>query len=229
MTTRLYIKVRNFKSAAAKAVANELSARLGYKVYRSRLDLTKKKALIYGAGVSKLVQYEYFKANTIPALEFTDLPYVAGQWLEEGNTVIARTLLNGSCGNGIVVCNPGDAFVPAPVYTKYKKKKREFRVHMFKDNVVVCLEKKLKKGCESSKIRNHKNGYVFCSLPPEHYPAGLRELAIQAASVTSSDFRGVDIGFNESLNDLFVIEVNSGPGIEGSNINRYVETILSKV
>ena len=58
-------------------------------------------------------------------------------------------------------------------------------------------------------------------------PAGIRELALKASKVTNSDFKGVDIGFNEKLNELFVIEVNSCPGIAGSNIDRYIEVITN--
>jgi hypothetical protein len=37
----------------------------------------------------------------------------------------------------------------------------------------------------------------------------------------------VHLGYNEKNNDLFVIEVNSAPGIQGSNINAYVEAITN--
>ena len=77
-----------------------------------------------------------------------------------------------------------------------------------------------------TRIRNSANGYVFCRdvLDP---PEGLRELALKASHVTQSDFKGVDIGYNEKLDQLFVIEVNSAPGIEGSNVTDYVNTILN--
>ena len=114
-------------------------------------------------------------------------------------------------------------------FTLYKKKKKEFRVHVFKDVVVQVLEKRKRKeftGERDSRIRNTANGYVFCSEGVVE-PEGLRELALKASKVTSSHFRGVDIGFNEKLNELFVIEVNSAPGIEGSNIDKYVEVITN--
>ena len=36
-----------------------------------------------------------------------------------------------------------------------------------------------------------------------------------------------EIEFNEKLNELFVIEVNSAPGIQGSNVDKYIEAIVS--
>jgi glutathione synthase/RimK-type ligase-like ATP-grasp enzyme len=118
-----------------------------------------------------------------------------------------------------------------PVYTKYKKKKREFRVHVFKDQVVNVVEKRKRKGFEGerdTKIRNLANGYVFCQEVTNE-PEGLRALALQAAQVSASDFRGVDIGYNEKKDELFVIEVNSAPGIEGTNIQKYLDAMVNYV
>jgi glutathione synthase/RimK-type ligase-like ATP-grasp enzyme len=101
-------------------------------------------------------------------------------------------------------------------------------VHIFKDKIVQVLEKRKKNGVEANaKIRNTANGYVFCSQDVVE-PAGICELALAASKVTNSDFKGVDIGWNEKKNELFVIEVNSAPGIEGSNVNLYVETIVNE-
>jgi len=60
-------------------------------------------------------------------------------------------------------------------------------------------------------------------------PEGLRELALKPLKWSPSDFRGVDIGYNEKSNELFVIEVNSAPGIQGSNIAKYLEKIVNYV
>ena len=148
--------------------------------------------------------------------------------------MFGRKYLNASCGKGIKVFDPSvEADDPTsqanyfPVYTKYKKKKREFRVHVYKDKVIAITEKRKRTGFEGqrdTKIRNLANGYVFCQTV-ENIPEGLQELALAASKVTQSDFKGVDIGYNERNNELFIIEVNSAPGIQGSNINAYVEAI----
>ena len=148
--------------------------------------------------------------------------------------MFGRKFLNSSCGKGIVVYEP-EGFLginsPCPVYTKYKKKKREFRVHVYKDKVVAITEKRKRSGFEGqrdTKIRNLANGYVFCQTV-ENVPEGLEALALAASRVSPSDFRGVDIGYNEGNNDLFVIEVNSAPGIAGSNAAAYTEAIVSSL
>jgi len=96
---------------------------------------------------------------------------------------------------------------------------------------VSVVEKRKKKDWtdqRDTKVRNLANGYIFCQDVTDE-PPGLRELALAAAKVSPSDFRGVDIGYNEKNNDLFVIEVNSAPGITGSNIAKYVQGISQNV
>ena len=151
---------------------------------------------------------------------------IAHQQIDLKDMLTQRRMNQKSCAVSFVMEMHG-----FPVFTKYKKKKREFRVHVFKDAVVAVVEKKRRRefnGERDTKIRNLANGYVFVQ-GVENEPAGLRELAIKAAAVSPSDFRGVDIGYNEKKNELFVIEVNSAPGIEGSNVNKYVNTIAQYV
>jgi hypothetical protein len=187
--------------------------------------------LHYGQSVDKLTQYRWFQEQGLSALEFTTDPNTVADWVGADCVVFGRKYLNSSCGKGIVVIDQNTTGqVPScPVYTKYKKKKREFRVHIFKDKVVAITEKRKRAGFEGqrdTKIRNLANGYVFCQTV-DNLPVGIEALALHAAAVSPSDFCGVDLGYNEKNNDLFVIEVNSAPGIQGSNINAYVEAITN--
>ena len=219
------------KSASLKAIAQGLSTYFKRKVFRTTKPSLKRQQFKYGQSVDKLTQYNWFQNNEIPALEYTTDKHGAMAWLDEGVVVFGRKYLNASCGKGIVVMETMEDFQECPVYTRYKKKKREFRVHVFKDQVVAVTEKKRRKefnGERDTKIRNLANGYVFVQTV-EDEPDGLRELALRAAKVSASDFRGVDVGYNQLKDELFVIEVNSAPGIQGSNVNKYLDTILQYV
>jgi glutathione synthase/RimK-type ligase-like ATP-grasp enzyme len=220
----------NLVSNSLKRIAEELSAAVGYKVYRSSEPRSNRINLLYGVGCDKITQYKYFAENNIPALPFTSAHEVCKAWIADGKTVVARTLTNASEGRGIILIDSIEKLVHAPVYTQYVPKKREFRVHVFKDKVVHILEKKKRNGSETlcTKVRNLANGWVFCS-EIQNIPEGIEELALKARAVTKSDFVGVDIGYNEKKNFLFVIECNSAPGIEGTNVTRYVETIIENV
>jgi RimK-like ATP-grasp domain len=224
---KLRLVSKKLGSNSLKALAEGLSTKLGYKVWRSKTPRLNRNNITYGDCQDKITQYKWFEANQVSALHFTTSQEEAKSWLVNGETVVARCLTRASEGRGIVILEPESPWVVAPVYTRYRKKKREFRVHCYKDQVVQVLEKRKRKEFEgevNTKVRNTANGYVFCSQDVVE-PEGIRELALKASKVTNSDFKGVDIGFNEKLNELFVIEVNSAPGIQGSNVDKYIEAI----
>lgn len=218
-------------SKSLREIARGLSTHYRRKVFRTLKVRPLRTQYRYGQSVNKIQQYNWFKANNIPALEFTVDSVVAQQWLAEGKTVFGRKYLNASCGKGIVVMETPEQFASCPVYTQYKKKKREFRVHVFKNQVVAVVEKKRRRefnGERDTKIRNLANGYVFIQGVVDE-PETLRELALSAAAVSPSDFRGVDIGYNAKRDELFVIEVNSAPGIQGTNVSKYLNAIITNV
>jgi D-alanine-D-alanine ligase-like ATP-grasp enzyme len=105
---------------------------------------------------------------------------------------------------------------------------------VFKDKVASIVEKRKKQdwnGPSDSRVRNLANGYIFCqevALSPELH-GRIILLSLAAAKVCGSDFRGVDVGYNEANDDLFVIEVNSAPGIEGTNVDKYLNEIKKYV
>lgn len=226
---KLRLVCTNLKSRSAKEVAKGLTKKVKYRVFRSLYPKMKRVNIKYGGLVDKVTQYEWFKSQSLPALDFTTSQSEAKTWANEKQAVFCRTLTKSSEGKGIAVATSPEEVVYAPVYTKYKKKKTEFRVHLFRHVVVAVLEKRIKTGWlgeKNTQIRNTKNGYVFCQQNVKE-PEGIRELAIKASYVTSSDFAGVDIGYNEKKNELFIIEVNSAPGITGSNVEKYTNTILT--
>lgn len=226
---RIQLLSTNLKSGSLKRIAQGLTSHVGYKVLRTRRVNPRRIQYAYGNLIDKCNQYRWFVSNNIPCLEYTTNRQQASEWIDGGFVVFARTLTRASEGRGIIVAETVDQLVDAPVYTKYMKKKREFRVHIFKDKFVQVVEKRKRSGWDAdrdTRIRNTANGYVFCRNV-DNIPEGLEQLALRASKVTQSDFRGVDIGYNELKDQLFVIEVNSAPGIEGSNVDDYVNTILS--
>lgn len=223
-------------SQSAKRLAAVLSSKLGYKVLRTLKTSLRRTQLLYGQGMDKIAQYRFFEQQGLSALEYTTDHLVADQWLRDGFVVVGRRLIQASCGKGIIVFNPDmeiqdESNIRCPVYTKYKKKKREFRVHVYKDKVVAIVEKKARSdwtGVRDTHIRNLANGYVFCQNP-DNLPAGIEEFAIAAGKVVGSHFKGVDIGYNEKNNDLFIIEVNSAPGMQNSNVEAYANAIIESL
>jgi hypothetical protein len=225
---KLVLVPNKMGSRSAKALAEVLSAKLGYRVWRvSPARVKGRIAFQIREGTDKLTQLQRFLENGIATPEFTSDPAVARAWLTDGTSVMCRTLLRASEGRGIVPATGTDPLVPAPLYTKYFKKKREYRVHVFNGQVIGVQEKRKRKEVEGgdSRIRNLANGYVFCREAVVE-PTGLRDLAVRATAALGYSLGAVDIAFNEHHNQLVVFEVNAAPGMQGSTLENYANAIV---
>ena len=178
----------------------------------------------YGCGVDKLQQYQFFKDNNIFHPRWTTDKEEAASW---GTVVMARSSVRGQRGSGLQVVMGGQQLPDAAIYTEYLPHKREFRVNLFKDRVVSIREKVRQRGVTGDfHIRNQANGYITTHCRPDAPRTLLGDVSLAARKVSGSDFVGVDIGYNEYYNRAFVIEVNSGPSIEGSSVALFVEAII---
>lgn len=150
---------------------------------------------------------------------------------ERGKSIILeRHSLTGQSGSGIVVKRVGETLDPSPLYVKYVRKQREFRVHVFREQAIAVQEKKRESEAEQTAdqklIRNRDNGWVFCVLDVQE-PDRLREIAIEAVSKLELDFGAVDMILGRD-NKLYVLEVNTRPGLESPTVlSAYTEAIQS--
>jgi len=172
---------------------------------------------------NKLTTFRLLADANIQTVEFTAELAIAKGWLDKGNTVVARRLLTGHSGNGIVLISPKDSMVAAPLYTLYKKKAAEFRVHVFDGRVFDIQHKRKRHEQEVNyQIRNYLNGWVYCRdniVLPDH----IKEIAISSVQALSLDFGAVDIIWNKQENRCYVLEINTAPGLEGTTLTNYVE------
>lgn len=226
---------------------------LGYKVFRTQKEITNPNALIINWGnqhyldtdlnpgwyvynaIDKRLTFMILKTYEIPSIEYTTIKENALKWYESGKLVVARHIFNGSKGKGITLhsnensdLNPFFSPLPdVPLYTLYKKKSKEFRVYVFKDEVIDVLEKRKRKnflGEINTYIRSYKNGWVFCRNNIEE-PDDLRELAINTIKALNLDFGGVDIIWNKKENKCYVLEVNTAPGITNTSCKSFAFAI----
>lgn len=158
----------------------------------------------------------------------------AFNWWQEKKLVVARHTLTGFGGDGIVLYTKDDDQFDEPrfakLYVQYKKKKKEFRVHVFKGEVIDITQKKKRKdfdGEVNTKIRNYANGWVYCREDIE-MPKDLQEQATLAVASLGLDFGAVDAIYNEKENKTYILEINSAPGLEGSTIEAYKNAILKR-
>jgi glutathione synthase/RimK-type ligase-like ATP-grasp enzyme len=177
---------------------------------------------------NKTQAFAVLVASGVPCVDYTVNIDTAREWLEQGETVIARALVQASGGRGITVVEQGMDMPHVPLYTKYFKKLAEYRVHVFKGEVIKVQQKLKKQGVEhDSKIRNHDNGYVFASgftLSPD--PSVL-EISVRAVQALELDFGAVDIGWNQKKREARVFEVNTAPGLTSSTAALYADAIIN--
>src|ERR1035437_5282954 len=181
---------------------------------------------------NKLKAFNAMREAGVNIPEYTTNDLIAQEWLEKGKIVLARTKLSGNSGQGIIVLHTvtGD-WAPAPLYVLYKKKRKEFRVHLFNNKVIDITEKRKKigfKGTPNQYIRSHKLGWVFCRENIIE-PIDLRCEAIKAIKSVGLLFGGVDIIWNEKENACYVLEVNSAPGLEESSLKAYTEAFAQEI
>lgn len=93
---------------------------------------------------NKLRFFQQFEGSDVRHVPFTTDESVVKTWLQEGRTVCARQVLTGSGGEGLKIFDGTQAFVTAPLWTQYVKKKDEYRIHVLDGKVIDIQQKKLK-------------------------------------------------------------------------------------
>lgn len=181
---------------------------------------------------NKLSTLEILKQNSISVPEFTSSYADAVDWMESEVIFLERHSLTGHSGAGIRVIKGEEILAEAPLYVQYIKKKDEYRVHVFKGQVVDVQKKRKRDGWRdnenySSEIRNLSTGWVFTREDVVE-PEGLRELAIASVQALGLDFGAVDIIHN-TKKGLFVLEVNTAPGLEGQTVEKYGQAIINYI
>ncbi len=221
----------SLSSESAKLLSQALTDTGTYRVFRSRLPRAGRNNIIYGDQRDKLTQYKYFLENKLNFPRFTESKEEALDMCMN-TPVVCRTLLRARAGKGIVIADTPEQIVDAPVYVAYHKKTAEYRVNLYRGEVVCIREKRLRKGYERPegqdyRVRSHDNGYVFCEplVPVSHEAIAM---CIKASAITNSDIVGIDLAYHKPTNYYFLLEVNSAPGMQGDTIDRYVKAIINK-
>lgn len=185
---------------------------------------------------NKLSTFEVFKQNSAAHPDWTTDVVEANEWFLSGAVVVARYILNGHAGVGIRLFQHEEGIDEclqmhpiAPLYVLYKKKKQEFRVHVFQGTVLDVQEKRREREVDrddfQSRIRNRDNGWVFCREDIVE-PHDLRDVAIAAVTALGLDFGAVDIIYNQREDQCYALEVNTAPGLEGTTLEKYTQAIL---
>jgi glutathione synthase/RimK-type ligase-like ATP-grasp enzyme len=181
-----------------------------------------------GIAANKLFAFTAFAGENIDTVPWTANKAIAQEWQDKGNTVVVRNVLTGHSGNGILIIEEGEVIPDAPLYTRYVFKTKEFRVHATQTEVIDTQRKVRDPDVEplSWKVRSHANGFIFQRNNIE--PNEARDkLAMASVKALSLDFGAVDI-IEDKKGKLYVLEVNTAPGLEGQTVEAYT-TVLEKL
>lgn len=172
--------------------------------------------------------------------KWTTDPLEAFKWNEK---VMARTVLEGSGGKGIIVWDPAEEGVAgitfpdhAPLYTKYENKTHEFRIHLgrsFYGNEFApfLIQRKIFQKSDARpaptdwNIRNHANGFVYVRESGFPCPRSVVDTAksFMDEHFATLHFVALDVIYHEKSGKTFVLEGNTAPGLEGNTIQSYAE------
>lgn len=212
-----------YRGKEDKIVINWGSTELPLEVSKSKVINTPESVV---AASNKLEFFNHLSMTDVSIPEFTTSEEQARQWLQEGKTLVARTLLRASSGRGIVMIEDLDAFVRAPLYTVYVPKKEEYRVHVVNGSSIDIQRKARNTDIPDEevnwKVRTHGNGFVFARQGVQP-PASVVTEAIKAVEALGLHFGAADVIWNEKRQMAYVLEVNTAPGLEGTTLERYSE------
>lgn len=204
--------------------------------------------------VNKLECFRHLETvwNESPQDYIKLLPYsTSPEGITWNGRSIARTTLTGNSGQGIVPFTKGEEPTPqARLYTQYIKYRTEFRVHVFRGEVIYSQIKRRRTTenleqlnlLERSKIiRNLDNGWVYCELPALEdvsFAAGgelvtipyesLAYAAVEAVEALGLDFGAVDLIYSWKRKCFYLLEVNTAPGLKDNAFRAY-ESVLRNI
>lgn len=173
--------------------------------------------------VNKLVTFKKLEEQGVRTVPFTTDREVANEW----RTIFERHALNGHSGAGIKVTTRGNVGV-APLYTKGLLPCEEYRVHVFKGEVIDYSKKVKHEGgdlIESNDelVKNKAAGWEF--LRDVKQREGVCKRALEAVAALGLDFGSVDVIRHD--NKSYVLEVGTAAGLSPRGVEIYAAKINS--
>lgn len=155
--------------------------------------------------------------------DFTTDMQEAIEWTQDGHKVVERHILNGHSGAGIRIVENYLDIQPALLYTRYIKKRDEYRIHCMNNKIIDIQLKKKKldfEGEANYQIRNHANGFIYARQELD-IPEDVLTQALSCFKATKLDFAAIDVVYNAYENKAYVLEVNTAPGLHGETLIIY--------
>jgi hypothetical protein len=216
----------------AKNPRNAPGACLNYNL--SSTVVNKKYFFQYCAGYGRYEQYmPKFVDNK------KDLAQLFENIKTKEKTVVCRTKLASSGGDGIVLITPdtpADQIPTCGLYVEYIKKATEFRVHVHTSgngDVKFLVQEKLRKKERleektiNYQVRNLENGWVYVVRPTDAVPDKLLTTLRHLTNDFGINFGAYDLVYNSAQDKHYILECNTAPGICNDTVGFYADNIMA--
>lgn len=177
--------------------------------------------------VNKKIAFDFFRNYDVLIPKVTSFKELAQRWLNEGQIVFERHSLEGHNGSGIKIIRPGEQLSSmSSLYTQFVNNEREFRVHVFGNEVIFFTEKVIARDAGQNPNSMIKSGDDWAMGWVDSIPEVVSREAIKATKALELDFAAVDIGYSSSPDRAWVFETNTAPGAFGPvTLHKYAEAI----
>lgn len=150
--------------------------------------------------------------------------------------MMARTVLTGHSGRGIIYCEPEQELPDAQMYVRYVKKISEFRLHFVASNDTPFIQRKARRNDVDKedvnwKVRNLEGGFIYANDPENvgEIPEDVIVQGTRAFKQSRLGFGAVDVIFNKKEGKAYVLEINTAPGLVNSTVEWYAKELTRYV
>ena len=174
----------------------------------------------------KLEALKRLKEQNINTINFSNQIDELPSFLNKEGNVYIRSK-SGVVRYGNDFNESSDSYFSQPV----KFKRREYRVHVFGDEVIGIYEKvPMVEGAENRPKLFKSDTCHFRRCDPANCRINLdqQQMCIDSVKALGLKFGGVDL-IRDKNGEVFICEVNSAPGLNSNMIQKYVELILKEL
>ena len=169
--------------------------------------------------VNKLEMLTVMRDASIPVPQFnTDILLIDNFKDDNGNVYIRSK--DGVVRYASDYCPVRDSYYSKPIPLK----RREYRVHVFNGKVIGIYEKVPLSENRPALFKSDTCKFTRCDPLVSRVDQNAQEICVRAVNSLGLLFGGVDLIRDKDKN-FFVCEVNSAPGLNSNNIQRWVNEI----